>query len=101
MSTTWDHYEQWRLLLVNDLAEVRDEIMCDGAPPAIGARIWLEQDELDVVNYSGPCRVRKTSATVISQDARILNGHNCFLTLRAKIDSRGFFPRRGREDGRR
>lgn len=95
MSTTWDHYEQWRLLLVNDLGETRDEIMCDGAPPAIGARIWLEQDHYDIVGYpDAPCRVIKTAAIVIAQDARILNGHNCCLTLRAKITSKGIFPRK-------
>jgi hypothetical protein len=95
MKTPWDHFEQWRLVLVNGVAEVVEEVMCDGAPPAIGARIWLEQDKYDAESYpEDPCRVLKTLATVISQDARILNGHNCFLTLRAKIESRGVFPRR-------
>jgi hypothetical protein len=95
MSTTWKHCKHWRLLLVNGLAEVVDEIMCDGAPPAIGAHIWLEQDKYDIENHpDDPCRVLKTLATVISQDARIMNGHNCYLTVRAKITSRGVFPRR-------
>jgi hypothetical protein len=74
-----------------NLGEKVAEVICDGPAPAIGARIYHEDDA------DRPGMVRRIAAIVTAQDARI-ERFDCSLLVIARVESSGVFPRRNDED---
>jgi hypothetical protein len=92
----WGQPESWMLRLMNDGHKVA-EVACRGAAPAIGARICMAESQYDIVGYpDAPCRVRRTTAIVTAQEARI-EDFSCYLLVIARMESRHTFPRRDDE----
>jgi hypothetical protein len=88
MPELWKRCEEWKLRLMNDGHQV-DEVMCDGAPPGIGAKVYYET--FGEPNMGRPT-MKRITAVVTAQDAHVDYNRNCYLLVIARVESSGMFP---------